>query len=76
MDGYTATREIRRWESEHPERPSTPIVALTANAFQGDEDECRAAGMDDFLTKPVTKDAMKKALDRWIKLVTAPEKAQ
>ena len=52
MDGYTATRRLR--ESGH----SMPIVALTGNAMQGDEDKCRAAGCSHFLTKPVDFDAL------------------
>jgi CheY-like chemotaxis protein len=70
MDGYSATREIRSWESS---REGTfdpiPIIALTANAFKEDELACRAAGMDDYLTKPVTRDAILQALEKWGKPV-------
>jgi signal transduction histidine kinase/DNA-binding response OmpR family regulator len=63
LDGYEATREIRRSESGR----RTPIVALTASALDGDRARALEAGMDDHLTKPVTPDALVSALERWIR---------
>ncbi len=63
MDGLTATRRIREWEIAHG-KPRTPVVALTANAFSEDRAACLAAGMDDFLAKPVTLDHLRVMLDR------------
>lgn len=65
MDGYEATRKIREFESLNQLAP-TPIIALTANAITGDEDLCRAVGMDDYLSKPIKKDLLKKILSQWL----------
>jgi signal transduction histidine kinase/ActR/RegA family two-component response regulator len=61
MDGLTATREIRRREQGH----RTPIVAWTAGAQNCDEETCREAGMDGFLSKPVDLTALANAVERW-----------
>ena len=66
MDGFEATRAIRAWErtSRIDESPATrlPIVALTANAMQGDRDRCIEAGMDDYITKPLARSDLQRVL--------------
>ncbi len=59
MDGYEATAAIRK--SGNSNR-SVPIIAVTAHASQGDEDRCRAAGMSDYLTKPISKESLRQVL--------------
>ncbi len=74
MDGVTATMEIRK----HAEFQALPIVAMTANAMQQDKDRCIAAGMVDFVTKPIQPDELWTALRRWVKprhTLTAPVEA-
>lgn len=63
MDGFAATREIRRRESAGQR---TPIVALTANALDEERDKCFDAGMDDHLAKPFRKSDLKNLLDKWL----------
>jgi CheY-like chemotaxis protein len=65
MDGYEASRAIRAAERTGASGRRVPIVALTANALQGDREQCLAAGMDDYLAKPITKDAFGASLRRW-----------
>lgn len=64
MDGITATRIIR--SLSHPDKANVPIIALTANAMKGDEEEYLAAGMNDYLTKPVDSAALVRVLQRWL----------
>ncbi len=64
MDGLTATGEIRRREARLGS-PRLPIIALTANAMEGNRERCLAAGMDDFLTKPFSQQQLAAMLRRW-----------
>jgi two-component system sensor histidine kinase/response regulator len=71
MDGFAATLEIRRHEHEAGRARSLPIIAITANALQGDRESCLAAGMDDYLSKPFTQQQLGAVIGRWIALPLA-----
>ena len=63
VDGFEATLALRRWEHEQ-QRPATPIIAVSASAFKEDRERCMAAGMDDFVAKPLNLSAIRGALQR------------
>ena len=63
MDGYEAARRIR--EGAAPDAPRVPIIALTANAMDGDRERCLAAGMDDYVTKPLDPKRLRNVLAKW-----------
>ena len=65
LDGYQASQAIRQIEVETGRH--IPIVAITANAMDGDRNRCLAAGMDDYLSKPINVQHLKAVLDQWIK---------
>ena len=64
MDGYESARQRRQFEQENASR-RVPIIAVTAHAVPGDRERCMAAGMDDYLTKPFTKQQIVEVLSRW-----------
>jgi two-component system, sensor histidine kinase and response regulator len=70
LDGYETTREIRRLERGGRRMP---IIAMTASSMQGDRERCLAAGMDDYVTKPLRDRALQDTLARWI--TRAPSEA-
>jgi len=61
MDGFDATKQIRRQEKSGSH---TPIIAVTANAMEGDRERCLKAGMDDYLKKPVSLDKLKSTMNK------------
>ncbi len=68
LDGFAATRRIRLWEVDQGAGQHIPIIAMTANAMAGDREQCLAAGMDDYLSKPVNRQALSQMLTRWSSL--------
>ncbi len=66
LDGFAATRSIREQEREGTTPIRRPIIALTASAFTDDRQACLDAGMDDFLSKPIRKEALAAMLEKWI----------
>ncbi|HEY9776525.1 MAG TPA: response regulator [Planktothrix sp.] len=65
MDGFEATSAVRRLETVTGRH--MPIIAMTAHAMQGDREKCIAAGMDDYISKPVTAGKLQEVLARWVK---------
>ena len=63
LDGYEAAREIRRREAPGQH---VPIIALTAGVMPGDQERCLAAGMDDYVPKPVTLSRLAATIERWL----------
>ncbi len=72
MDGYEATAEIRRGEADGKR---VPIVAMTASVMQGDREQCLRAGMDDYVSKPISRSEVSAALQRHIPALTAEKAA-
>jgi CheY-like chemotaxis protein len=79
MDGLEATRVIRERQGDKARyptyKPSMIIVAMTANAMPGDRDRCIKAGMDDYMSKPVRPEDVRKIIEHWGTTATAPEPA-
>jgi PAS domain S-box-containing protein len=73
MDGYEATGVIRTMETERGRH--TPIIAMTANAMAGDRERCIAAGMDDYLSKPVGIEQLRVKIQRWLPELPAAQHA-
>ncbi|MFK8068341.1 MAG: response regulator [Gammaproteobacteria bacterium] len=75
MDGFEATKQIRAWESQQKEIHRIPIIALTANAMEGDREKCLAAGMDDYMAKPFNLEQLGALLHRWLPLLAKENKS-
>ncbi|MDP3037509.1 MAG: ATP-binding protein, partial [Rhodocyclaceae bacterium] len=74
LDGYAATKRIRQWETEHG-RPRLPIIAVTADVFGEPRQHCLAAGMDDFLSKPISVVGVSAILEKWLPRPVVPPPA-
>ncbi len=70
LDGFAATKIIRQKEALTGSR--IPIIAMTANAMAGDREKCIAAGMDDYISKPIDQAQLRVMLKRWLSLAKAP----
>ena len=73
LDGFAASREIRNLEAQHADGRRVSIIALTANAMEGDRERCLEAGMDDYLAKPFKLAELRALLERWL-VRPAPDK--
>jgi signal transduction histidine kinase/HPt (histidine-containing phosphotransfer) domain-containing protein/AmiR/NasT family two-component response regulator len=73
MDGFEATRFIRDGSGGVLNR-AVPIIAMTAHAMQGDRENCLAAGMDDYITKPVTPVGLSEVMKKWVVKIAAASK--
>ncbi len=65
MDGYAATQALREMEEENNSK-RLPVIAMTANAMEGDKEKCLEVGMDDYVSKPVNQAALKETLAKWL----------
>jgi signal transduction histidine kinase/CheY-like chemotaxis protein len=66
MDGFDATREIRKLDLKTPQQQRLPIIAMTANVMSGDRERCLETGMDDYIGKPVQRDQLATVLRKWL----------
>jgi signal transduction histidine kinase/ligand-binding sensor domain-containing protein/DNA-binding response OmpR family regulator len=65
MDGFVATREIRKWE--HGRQAHVPVIAMTAHAMKGDRENCMEVGMDGYIAKPINRTALQQVIEEVLK---------
>ncbi len=75
MNGHEATQAIREIEAQENRR-RTPIMAVTAHAIKGDSDKCFAAGMDDYLSKPISPNSLTEKIHKWLEMEAPGEAVQ
>jgi PAS domain S-box-containing protein len=66
MDGYEATQKIREFENQSQSTSAIPIIAMTANTMEGDREKCLAAGMDDYVSKPINQTHLTDTINKWL----------
>lgn len=75
MDGFEATAVLRLREQQQNQKKRTPIIAITANALEGERQRCLEAGMDDYISKPFSQDDLRVILQRWLDQQHSPDDA-
>src|SRR5690606_30500981 len=73
MNGYDATRALRQLTSD---KRDIPVIAMTAHALPGERNRCFEAGMDDYVSKPVRREALADALQRWVEKRHVPARSE
>lgn len=76
LDGFATCVRLRQWEAVTPNGPRLPIIAVTAHALSEEKEKCRAAGMDDYLAKPLRDEELAAMLDRWLGIDAAVERRE
>jgi CheY-like chemotaxis protein len=64
MDGFEATAAIRERERRNIEGAHMPVIAMTAHTMEGDREDCLKAGMDDYISKPITRETLTSAIKK------------
>ena len=75
MDGFEATGVLRLKEQQQNQKQRIPIIAITANALEGERQRCLDAGMDDYISKPFNQDDLRVILQRWLDQRQSPDDA-
>ena len=75
MDGFEATAMLRLKEQQQNQKRRTPVIAVTANAFEGEMERCLESGMDDYISKPFNQDELRATIQRWFDQQHSPDDA-